>query len=205
MSMSTGLDVLDRRLQGGIRPGTVIALTAPPDTQSELLLHALASARDTLYLSTTAPECEIRDRFGARDDAPALTVERVEPDELLDDPSAVFERVAPGSNLILDVTDGVEGADRTEYLALLDELKAVLSETGSVALLHCMDTDDAPSRRSLTLKRADLVWRLYLAVTTLSVETRLVVSKFRGGVPLREPLKLHLTDRVEVDTSRDIA
>lgn len=201
--LSTGAEILDRRLGGGIPVGRMVALTAPPDTQSELLLSELARERETIYLSTVRPADEVRaelDTSGA-----AVEVTRVEPTELLDDPARCLDRIERQSNVIIDPTSGLELDDRDRYLNFLNALKARLRETRSVALLHCLDADDNPPLRSLTLNCADIVWRLHLLITTLSVETRLIISKFRGGSALREPIKLLLTDRVQIDTSRDIA
>lgn len=50
--VATGIDVLDRKLAGGLPPGTIVAYTARPASQSELLLYQLTAARRTLYLST---------------------------------------------------------------------------------------------------------------------------------------------------------
>ena len=87
----------------------------------------------------------------------------------------------------------------------MNTLKRKLRETGSIGVLYCIDEENNPSLRSLTIKRVDTVWRLYLIVTTLSIENRLIISKFRGGSALREPIRLLLTDRVSIDTSQNIA
>jgi hypothetical protein len=46
---------------------------------------------------------------------------------------------------------------------------------------------------------------LHLTVTTLSAETRLAITNVRCGRPHLEPVTLELTDRIVVDSSRDIA
>lgn len=50
--VATGIDVLDRKLDGGLPPGTIVAYTVRPASQSELLFYELTAARRTLYLST---------------------------------------------------------------------------------------------------------------------------------------------------------
>jgi hypothetical protein len=50
-----------------------------------------------------------------------------------------------------------------------------------------------------------VVRRLDQTVTPDAVESTLVVSKFRGGRALTEPITLELTDNVRVDTSRNVA
>jgi hypothetical protein len=72
-------------------------------------------------------------------------------------------------------------------------------------VLHCLDGRSIPPLRDTTEHMADVVFRLTTNATGATVENRLAVPKFRGGRALTETLKLRLTDRVEVDTSRDIA
>ena len=212
-SLSTGIDLLDRRLNGGIPPGRMVAFVAPPDTQSELLLKELTTTRDTLYLSTFRPKWEIEEEF--RDfltlaDSPdglphQIHIEHVSPDSLLEEPDRYLRDLGEGSNLIIDSINEFELEDRSAYLQFLNTVKLRLWDTGSVGLCYGIEDDGSPISRSLTLKRADIVWRLQSSVESQGISTYLVISKFRGGKALTEPIKLVLTDEVEIDTSRDIA
>lgn len=201
--LSTGSEILDRYLEGGLPPGTLVALAAPPDTQSELFLQALAGERQTIYLSAVRPANEIAETL----DLPhsELTILQEEPETFLAEPEESFKRIDAQSNVIIDPMNGFETGERRRYVEFLNALKERLRTTESVALLHCIDAENDPTLRSLTLSRADLVWRLHLTLTTLTVDTRLIISKFRGGKAVREPIKLRLTDSVQIDTSRDIA
>ena len=49
--LRTGIEVLDRKLDGGIPAGSIVALTADPASQAELFLYELTATRGTLYLS----------------------------------------------------------------------------------------------------------------------------------------------------------
>ena len=59
--LETGIDVLDRKLNGGLPPGSIVAFTASPASQSELLLYELTAARGTLYLTTERSDQAVRD------------------------------------------------------------------------------------------------------------------------------------------------
>lgn len=211
--LSTGSDALDRLLGGGIPSGRMITLVAPPETQGELLLKQLAGARSTLYLSTFRPKWEIQEELAdyvqnrMTDETPPidLRVESVSPDGLMDSPGPYLDTLGSESNLIIDSIDEFEVEDRSRYVAFLNKVKAALWETGSLGLFYGMEGTRHHPARTLTLKRSDVVWELRRTVRSNDIDHHLVISKFRGGKALTEPVKLVLTDEVRIDTSRDIA
>lgn len=201
-TFTTGLEFLDRRLDGGIGVGRLLALTAPPSSQTELLLRQLASTRRTTFVSTHRSAAEVREWAAA---GVEIDVTRVTPEELLQGPDAVLESLTSESFLILDTADGLEHAPRESYLDLLDQIKQRLVETDSVGVLHCTDRADNPPRRALTLSRADTVWQVELLVLSREIKTRLLVTKSRSGRALSEPIPLLITDQVRIDTSQRIS
>lgn len=202
---STGLPFLDRRIDGGLTAGGLLALTAPPQSQSELILRQLVYAQQTLYVSTTRPEAEVRTWAEAQPESnPELTVTRENPQDLLENLELLDSMVIPESFVVIDRANGLESASREEYLAFLDSLKAKLLEMESVGILHCSQTPSIPPQRGLTLDRVDQVWQLELMPLSREIKNRLLVTKSRNSRALREPIDILLTDRVEVDTSRRI-
>lgn len=212
--LSTGVDILDRQLLGGIPRGRMVALIAPPDTQSELLVKRLVAERPTLYLTTLRPkwevEEELRDYLQTSDFqesiANQIDVREVSPSDLIKDPESILEDVTEHSNLVIDAVNELEEEDPTDYGRFLNRLKRRLWETGSVGLCYGIEVEEGqPIGRSITLRLVDLIWQLRMSVNSQSIEHMLIISKFRGGRALTEPTKLVLTDEVRVDTSRDIA
>ena len=202
---STGLPFLDRKIGGGFVPGDLLALTAPPASQAELLVAQFLSARRTTYLSTVREVEEIRAWADATTTAEGLTVQTTTPEALLDDPDDALDSLEPESFLVIDTVDGLETAPRDRYLEFTTRLKRRLRETDSVGVLYCTDQHDNPPRRGLTLNRADTVWQLEVLVLSREIKSRLLITKSRNGWALTEPIPLLLTDRVQVDTSRRIS
>lgn len=203
--LPTGIDVLDRRLGGGLPAGSVVALSAPPASQSELLLYELTAARPTLYLSTDRRKEAVSDAID-RTLAPTgrPMIEYVPGDAPLENARRQFQRIDGQTNLIVDPADLLERTDRIRYQHFLNDLQNHMHNTGSVTVLHCLSGDEPPLRTT-TLHMVDVVLELRVDYTTADVETRLAIPKFRGGRALDETIKLELAERVRIDTSRDIA
>ena len=201
--LSTGIAILDQRLGGGLPAGSIVALCAPPASQAELLLSAFAEPRETLYLTLDRPESAVAD---ALQTTPAEAGEHTvayagDAERAIDALRDLPER----STLVVDPHSAIEETDRTRLREFLAELHSHLVDTGSLAVLHCLDGHGVSPLRDTTEHMADVVFRLTTNTAGAQVENRLAVPKFRGGRALTETLKLKLTDSVEIDTSRDIA
>ena len=204
--LETGIDVLDRKLDGGLPPGTVVAYTAEPASQSELLLYQLTAARGTLYISTQRPEEIVRlglDASRARTGSP--TIRHVTGDDPVGVTRQLVDALPDGANLIVDPLDDLERTEPEEYRRFLSGMKSRMVETGSVAVLHCLRGESVPENRTTTLHMVDAVFDLETHVGAADLENYLTIPKFRAGGAPTERIKLELADEVAIDTSRDIA
>jgi KaiC/GvpD/RAD55 family RecA-like ATPase len=204
--LSTGVDVLDRQLGGGLPAGSVVAYTAPPESQAELLLYEFTRPRETLYLTTQRTEQSVQDALD-RTTAPTgdPRVEYAAGDAPLENASRQFRNVEGEANLIVDPVDMLERQDGTRYRNFLNALGNHMQNIGGIAVLYCLDGTNIPEQRDATVHMADVVLRLTVEMNGTDVESRLIVPKFRGGNAPDEAIKLELSERVRIDTSRDIA
>ncbi|MXV64227.1 transcriptional regulator [Natronorubrum sp. JWXQ-INN-674] len=204
--LETGIDVLDRKLDGGLPPGCVVAYTAKPASQSELLLYELTAARGTLYLSTERSADAVTHAIESSPSAVGSpTVRHVTSDDPLEEATQLISALPDGANLIIDTMDVLERSDTDDYVEFCNELKTHMLETGSIAVLHCLKSDDEPANRSRTFHAADAVFDLRTMIAGSELESHLTIPKFRGGSQPTEAIKLELTEEVAIDTSRDIA
>ncbi|EMA46891.1 RAD55 family ATPase [Halobiforma nitratireducens] len=204
--LETGIDVLDRKLDGGLPPGYIVAYTADPASQSELLLYELTAARGTLYLTTERSDGVVRHAIERSPSAVGSpTVRHVASDDPLEEATRLVDALPDGANLIIDTIDVLERTDRDEYVTFLNGLKEKMTETGSIAVLHCLNGTKVPDNRSTTHHAADAVFDLQTELAGTEIENHLTIPKFRhGGQPI-EAIKLELIEEVAIDTSRDIA
>lgn len=230
-TLTTGIYGIDRRLDGGLKAGSLLAIVAPPDSQSERLLHVLMGERPSLYISTLRPRLAIEAHLEqAIDRIDETRVEYVGTHEsmdnefvaemtgersysmALDDSRAPFDEVyetvqsvEDHSNVIVDPTTPLEkGGQPGTYQTVLNELKERALATDSVGVLHCIEHDHTPPLREMTLNMADTVWRFDIVSDREGIEYRLTIPKNRSGKVIDEEIMILFGRDVTTDDSRTI-
>lgn len=203
--LATGIELLDRKLDGGVPAGSITAVLAPPASQSELLLYELATARPTLYLTSVRAAEDVRETFSRLAfDESDVEVVAVDPADPVDDVLELIESLPSPGTLILDAIEPFETLPAQTYWAFLNELRARLSQADAVCFLHCLDGRAVAPLRDSTEYLADLVFRMETTRRGDRVENSLSVPKYRGGQALEDVVKLSLTTGVDVDVSRNL-
>jgi KaiC/GvpD/RAD55 family RecA-like ATPase len=205
--LRTGIDVLDRKLDGGIPAGSIVALTAQPASQAELFLYELTATRGTLWLSLDRTAESV---IASIEQTPASTgdptVRHISGEAPLDNAGKLVSALPETSNLIVDPLDVLEAQEpHSRFRAFMNDLQNHIVNTGSIAILHCLDGRDVPPLRDTTEHFADVVFELKTRTSGDEVENRLAIPKFRGGRAPNDIIKLDLVEQVSIDTSRDIA
>jgi KaiC/GvpD/RAD55 family RecA-like ATPase len=205
--LRTGIDVLDRKLDGGIPAGSIVVLSAQPASQAELFLYELTATRGTLWLSLDRTAESV---IASIEQTPANTgdptVRHISGEAPLDNAGKLVSALPETSNLIVDPLDVLEAQEpHSRFRAFMNDLQNHIVNTGSLAIVHCLDGRDVPPLRDTTEHFADVVFQLDTTTTGDEVENRLAIPKFRGGRAPTDIIKLNLVEEVSIDTSRDIA
>ncbi|KAB1191151.1 MULTISPECIES: transcriptional regulator [Haloferax] len=203
--LSTGIDVLDQLLLGGIPTGSLVAIVGAPASQSELFLYELAARRPTRYLTTERSQASVEAVLNARRHADSVNVVQVDLSDNASGVGSLVDTIPNETTLIVDPADALERLDHWSYVELLQRLKTRMVETDGVAVLHCLDGVNPPEERDTTLYHADVVFALSTRIDDDEIENRLAVPKFRGNRALNETIRLDMGERVVVDTSRNIS
>ena len=110
--LRTGIDVLDRKLDGGIPAGSIVALTARPASQAELFLYELTATRGTLWLSLDRTAESV---IASIEQTPANTgdptVRHISGEAPLDNAGKLVSALPETSNLIVDPLDVLEAQE----------------------------------------------------------------------------------------------
>ena len=205
-TLSTGIEVLDRELDGGLPQGCVLALSASPVSQSELFLYEMAAVRPTVYLTTERTETDVIDGLeGTGTSADDVSVYRITSEDPLSEARSAFETLPERGTLIVDPIRLFEETGADAYRTFLNDLKTRTAETGSLTLLHCLEGRRVPDQRDRTEYLADVIFDLSTELRGGKMENSLSIPKFRGGQALPEAVDLDLTADVTIDVSRKIA
>ncbi len=205
--LRTGIDVLDRKLDGGIPAGSIVAMCAEPASQAELFLYELTATRGTLWLSLDRTADAVR---ASLENTPTRTgdptIRHISGEAPLDNAGKLVGALPESSNLIVDPLDVLEAQEPpSRFRAFMNDLQNHIVNTGSLAVLHCLDGRSVSPLRDTTEHFADAVFELDTYVEGDEVTNKLAILKFRGGRAPTDVIKLDLVEEVSIDTSRDIA
>jgi KaiC/GvpD/RAD55 family RecA-like ATPase len=205
--LRTGIDVLDRKLDGGIPAGSIVTLSAHPASQAELFLYELTATRGTLWLSLDRTAESV---VASIEQTPANTgdptVRHISGEAPLDNAGKLVSALPETSNLIVDPLDVLESQEpHSRFRAFMNDLQNHIVNTNSLGILHCLNGRDVPPLRDTTEHFADVVFQLNTEIEGDEIANRLAIPKFRGGRAPNDVIKLDLVEEVSIDTSRDIA
>lgn len=208
MVLSTGIRTLDRAFGGGSPAGSLVVLTAPPQSQVGPLLHAGLGERPTNYFTTVRDPEAVRTELDRLSVEPRIrTMRTIGVGNAVENLLAGIEDLGPGENVVVTVLDPLEiTATLEEFIAVIGYLIERLQETGGLGILHCLDTYSPPPNRAFTLAGADFVWQLRCQRHKKKLQYTLEIPK-AGGLTLSDEnrvLALNLGRTVTIDTSRDI-
>lgn len=183
--MATGVEPLDRCLDGGLVPGSIAAVVGEPDGHAETLLHRLTTTRGTLYLSTDRPAGLVRAALSAGGEPTGSPAVRTVGADPLEDATELLADLPSGANLVVDPADVLEALDRDAYLEFLWTLKERMLETDGVAVLHCIEGEHQPANRQVTERVADAVIEMSGVRDGTALEGHATVRKFRPDPSVR--------------------
>ncbi|ELY49423.1 DUF7125 family protein [Natronorubrum sulfidifaciens] len=195
--LPTGITALDHALGGGLTPGSVVAFSAPPASQSEQLLYQLTAPRGTLYLSTArsrANVCRAIESTTVETGSP--TIRHLTGADTLEDATELLETLPAGVTLLIDPIAGLERHERRAYVSFLNDLKERMVECESIAVLHCLTEPTPPANRVETIHAVDAVFDLQTTIAESGRDVRheLSVRKFRADSTMTATIELAFDD-----------
>lgn len=230
--LQTGIETLDRKLDGGFPGGTLVGLVTPPDAPSTRILHELMKQRPTTYITTLRPKSDIGTelmRLGnghmdvdieevgqvrekseilhSLSESSIYSADIREQERILDEVNDIVQTVGAEENLIIDPINPLEDSEsRLAYQELLRSVASKLQDVNGLGILHCLSHEEQPPFRDETLTMVDAVWNLEMGTDNEGdLALKMAIPKNRGGELILDNTTLLIDrNRVYTDISRGI-
>lgn len=208
MALSTGIETLDRKLSGGLPPGTLVAVVTPPGVQHDPLLCAGTDERASHFFTTMKSEAAVRRAFERSAGGSKIEyIRELDPKEADSQLSAWIHDISDGDDFYVDTIDPIEESlDRDRYAELLNTFDDRLDAVGSIGYLYGLSTETPPHNRRYTLDFADCVLRLRARQQRDKLNYYLEIPKATGvalGGADRH-LEIDIDRGVDIDQTRNI-
>lgn len=226
--LPTGVDILDRSLQGGLPKGSLVYFSANPKSMPEVFLFELTTPRKTYYITTHKNPRYIRSHMRELD----FETTRIEFFDLhaeyyhrilreTPDPGQASTRLVRYLNDWLDVLkkrneknftiifDSFSflvalGIGNNGIKPILDKIYDIINDGDSICYLMMVKGVHDESTENRLQYWCDVIFDVDLERKGDKIINKLTLPKIRGMSPVTEYIKFKVTDRIAIDTSRDI-
>ncbi len=223
----TGIDILDKRLGGGLPVGTMVCIFANPIAMPEVFLHQFATVHITYYFTTVRPARFVRENIEnmgfSSDNIEFIDV--FEKYYLSETGAFVVEDMYRDRNIFDFVDAKLSEIQDENAVIIFDNLSFFLKLDVPVGLKewlinkiyvttknikgisYCYMIKDIHPRdlESLVIDLSDAVFDIDVERHGDRIVNRLAIPKVRNMQPISETFRYYISEGVQIDTSRDIA
>ena len=227
--LPTGIDILDRNLNGGLPSGALVYFSAYPRSTPEVFLFELTVPRKTFYITTHKnPRYLIRNMAELDFDStniefiniheeyydkllPSLSDRRIASKKLMQFLDEWLDNVIEsGENNFTIIFDSFSfllelGIELDSLKRFLDRVYDVIYDNNSVCYLMIVKGMHHESVDNHIQYWCDVIFDIDIERKGDKIVNKLTLPKIRGMAPLTDYIKFRVTDRISIDTSRDIA
>lgn len=225
----TGVDILDRNLNGGLPSGALVYFSANPKSMPEVFLYELTIPRKTYYITTHKHPRYIRRNMQELDFDGSNT-------EFVDLHSEYYHNIVQttpdrkeASRKLIKYLDGwldylkntgdknftiifdnlsfliEQGNDKDTLKRILDKIYDLINDTNSICYLMIVKGMHHEALENHIQYWCDVIFDIDLERKGDKIVNKLTLPKIRGMTPITDYIKFKVTDRITIDTSRDIA
>ena len=97
------------------------------------------------------------------------TIRQLDTAEIYAEATDFLETIPKGANLVIDPIDAFERTERGQYRTFMNGLLEHVRETQTVAFVHCLDSEEPPSLRPLTIHFSDLVFEFDASMSVAGI------------------------------------
>lgn len=229
---TTGIDLLDRSLDGGLPAGSVVYLSAEPKSMSEVFLYQFSTVRKTYYFTTSRrPKYISQDITDLNFDIKNIVYIDVYSQYYLDQYGEMVDNIGNEyvDREVIDFTEkqlkNIRDAGDEDVNIIFDtfsfylrlnlnfgkvlRLANLVYETtrgcGGIAYLYVLKGSHPINIENELINLCDTVFDIELERVGERVTNKLSIPKIRGRRASSELIRFKVVDGIRIDTSRDIA
>lgn len=99
--------------------------------------------------------------------------------------------------------DLIDDSDKIRHL--LNQIHEIASKTNSICYLYIFKNTHRKYLENMIVNKCDVVFDLDVSINGDNITNLLIVSKIRGMIAPMKRMKLHIKDRITLDTSQEVA
>lgn len=224
--LSTGLPTLDKELDGGLLPGSLVYLTADPMTMGEIFLFQFIQQRPSYYVNTERkPEhitnnitqfgfessgvkfIDIHEKFYEKS-GKLLDRGELRDYKVMDFFIRQLELIdAREINLIVDTITFFQQLEvkRSKFKELIDIMYETIKRTQGLGFLYGIKSDNRSLIENEVINICDAVFDISLIRKADKTTTELTIPKARDRPIHGNVLKFKIEGGIIMDTSKEIA
>ncbi len=228
LRLRTGVEILDRNLSGGLPYGALVYFSANPKSMPEVFLFELAMPRKTYYVTTSKdPRYIMRDMKELDLDLPDIEFidlhaeyyDKILPNEP-DKHKATKKLIDFLNNWLAKLEANKEkdftinfdsfsflvdlGIEADELKPMLDRIYDIINDGNGICYLMMIKGVHHESVENRIQYWCDVIFDIDLERKGDKIVNKLTLPKIRGMSPVTDYIKFKVTDRITIDTSRDI-
>ncbi len=227
--LPTGVDILDRNLSGGLPSGALVYFSANPKSMPEVFLYELTTPRKTYYITThTNPRYIKRNMKELDFDPPGIEFIDLHEEYYQKIIPAAADRLAAAKKLVKFLDDWLDELNKNKeddftiifdsfsflidlnididsLKRILDKIYDIINEGDSICYLMVVKGMHHESVENHIQYWCDVIFDIDLERKGDKIVNKLTLPKIRGMNPIYDYIKFKVTDRITIDTSRDIA
>ncbi|MFO7967900.1 MAG: RAD55 family ATPase [Archaeoglobaceae archaeon] len=223
---STGIDLLDKRIEGGLPEDSLVCIYADPISMPEVFLYQLSSERKAYYVNTSRPLQYIQRNisnmgFSVKDmgfidvfsqyylnEYGQFVLENKYRDKEIFDFIEHQLNNLPGEdfNVVFDSISFFMRLDVSRGLKdwLLNKIYLLSKESRNLFYMYLMKGVHPIKITNMVIEISDVVFNIRTEEVGPEVKNILSVPKIRSRSPVKETFKFDIEEGIRIDTSREI-
>ncbi len=226
---STGIDILDKKLDGGLPEGSLVCIYANPITMPEAFLYQFATVVKTYYFITSRPAEYVKEnienmglsadkiefidvftQYYMNEYGQFVIVDAYRDKEIFDFVDHTLNRIQESGEKYNVIFDSISFFLKLNVSIgikewLINKLYIQAKQTNNVYYIYLMKNVHPPDIVNMVIDISDVVFDIDIERIGDRMNSRLAIPKIRNKTPMLETFKFYISEGVQIDTSRDIA